>query len=298
MNKQSIILLLIAFSVNTDVFSQGVVGKQINHLEESIKLANSISLEYVEQGPATGVPVIFLHGLSDSWHSFETVLANLPASVHAFAISQRGHGDSERPLEGYTPRNFAADIAAFIKKKNLQSAFIVGHSMGGVNALQFALDYPQLASGIIIIDSDPAFKDNAGMPEFLQQSLQLEGTIERPFMEEFQKSTLSQPIDTAYFNLLVDEGLKVPLRVFKDAFRGFMEVDYTNDLKKITAPVLILWGANDGMTFRKDQQQLEKGIKNAKLIVYEDTGHALHWQQPKRFADDLLTFISESSLSK
>ena len=164
--------------------------------------------------------------------------------------------------------------------------------MGGVNAQQFALDYPQLVRGIVLIDADPAFKDNPGMPEFFREVLKLEGSIDWAFMDEFQKSTLSNPIDTAYYHLLVNEGLKVPLQVFKDAFKGIMEVDYRNHLNKITAPVLIMWVEKDGICFRKNQEQLRKGISNAILIVYENTGHALHWQEPKRFADDLVVFIS------
>jgi alpha-beta hydrolase superfamily lysophospholipase len=58
---------------------------------------------------AAGVPVILLHGITDSWRSFEPVLPHLPASIRAFALSQRGHGDSERPAAGYHPRDFAAD---------------------------------------------------------------------------------------------------------------------------------------------------------------------------------------------
>jgi pimeloyl-ACP methyl ester carboxylesterase len=52
------------------------------------------------------------------------------------------------------------------------------------------------------------------------------------------------------------------------------------------------------LTCRKDQQQFVEGVKKAKLIVYEDIGHALHWQEPKRFADDLVAFISEHNSAK
>ena len=146
----------------------------------------------------TGTPVIFLHGLSDSWHSFESVLALLPHNIHAFAISERGHGNSDRPLAGYTMKDFAGDVAEFIKMQNLKSAYIVGHSMSGLVAQQFALDYPQLTKGVVLISSDAFFNDNPGMPEFYQESLRLEGAIDKKFMDEFQKSTLSKPINPDY----------------------------------------------------------------------------------------------------
>lgn len=170
--------------------------------------------------------------------------------------------------------------------------------MGGVNAQQFALDYPQLLKGLVIVDSDTAFKDNPGMPEFYQEVLKLEGAIDKAFMEEFQKATLAKSIDPVYFDTLVAEGLKVPSRVFKAAFKGLMEVDFTGELKKINCPVLIFWGDRDAFCFRSGQDILLKNIRNSEILIYEGTGHALHWEEPGRFANDLLAFITRITINK
>jgi len=164
--------------------------------------------------------------------------------------------------------------------------------MGGVVAQQFVLDHPLLVKGIVIIDSDASFKDNPGIPEFFQAVLKLEGAIKKEYMDEFQKSTLAKPIDPVYYDTLVAEGLKVPARVFKAAFKGLMEVDYTYELKKIDRPVLIFWGDKDAICFRNDQEIFIKEINNAKLLVYEGRGHALHWEEPQRFANDLVAFVN------
>jgi non-heme chloroperoxidase len=262
---------------------------------KTAKLQNGVELQYAEQGLFTGTPVIFLHGVGDSWHSFESVLPLLPYNIHAFAISQRGHGDSDRPLTGYTPKDFAGDVAEFMKTQDLNSAYIVGHSMGGVVAQQFALDYPQLTKGIVLIGSTACFKDNPGMPEFYNEVLKLNDPIARNFMDEFQKSTLSKPIDPSFYNLLVNESVKVPARVFKESFSGFMEVDFSAQLRNITAPVLLFWGTKDSFCSQADQEQFMKELKNAMLFVYERTGHALHWEQPARFAKDLVAFVTGAS---
>src|SRR3712207_4230490 len=96
---------------------------------ESVELPNGVKLPYVEQGDPSGVPVVLLHGVTDSWRSFEPVLPHLPASIHAYALTQRGHGDAERPASGYRPQDLAADVAAFMDALGLESAVIVGHSM-------------------------------------------------------------------------------------------------------------------------------------------------------------------------
>src|SRR5688572_24775744 len=266
----------------------------VNLAIKTIRLPNGIELEYAEQGIFTGTPIIFLHGLSDSWHSFESVLAVLPQNIHAFAISERGHGNSDRPLAGYTMKDFAGDVAEFVKMQNLKSVYIVGHSMSGLVALQFALDYPQLTKGLVLIDSDADFNDNPGMPEFYQESLQLEGAIDKKFMDEFQKSTLAKPINPDYYNLLVAEGMKVPANVFKAAFTGMMTADLTAELKNIKMPVLIFWGDRDNFCFLKDQDHLLRGIPHAKFLMYENTGHALHWEEPVGFVNDLVGFVTGS----
>jgi non-heme chloroperoxidase len=255
------------------------------------RLSSGVQLQYAEKGKASGVPVIFLHGITDSWHSFESVLALLPESIHAFAITQRGHGDSERPARGYKTKDFAADVAAFIRDNKLGPSIIVGHSMGGINTLQFAVDYPGLVKSIVIIDSDPDFSDNTGLPEFQQEVAKIGDVISYQFMDDFQKATLSKPIDSSYYNLLVAEGLKTPGWVFKQAIDGFMELKLASEIHKIQVPALLLWGSKDSFVSRKDQEFMRSAIKQSKLIVYEGTGHALHWEEPKRFVDDLVDFI-------
>lgn len=302
MKKLIIVVVLVALATSIRPFAQNInriISKQLLEITrlspqpvvKTIDLPGRVRLEYAEQGNAEGIPVIFLHGITDSWHSFESVLANLPSSIHAFAISQRGHGDSERPLQNYAPKDFAADIAEFIKQKKLDRVFIVGHSMGGVNAQQFAIDYPELTKGLVIIDSDPALKNNPGMPEFYQEVLKLEGAIDRKFMDDFQKATLADPIDSSYYNLLVDEGIKVPSSVFKAALEGLMQVDLTEQLKQINAPAVIFWGNKDAFCTFKGQELLVNNIKNSRLIIYGNTGHALHWEEPKKFSEDLVGFI-------
>ena len=72
-----------------------------------------------------GMPVVMMHGITDSWRSFESVMAHLPASFHVFALSQRGHGESDRP-GSYRQRDFAGDAAAFIEALDLGPALVVG----------------------------------------------------------------------------------------------------------------------------------------------------------------------------
>jgi pimeloyl-ACP methyl ester carboxylesterase len=291
--KRMIYIPAICFIVLTKQLSgQGTASHPLKPIEQSIQLSSGVKLEYAEQGNTNGIPVILLHGFTDSWHSYETVLPFLPANIHAFAVSQRGHGNSSKPVKGYHPKDFAADIAAFIKEKKLGTVFIAGHSMGGVITQQFALNHPQLVKGIVLVSTDAAFRENPGLSEFKEEVLKLTDPVSYRFADEFQKSTIVRPVDSVYINTLVGESLKVPAWVWKATMNEFFNVDYSKELNKISKPALIVWGDKDVICSKADQDILLTGIRNAKMLVYEGTGHALHWEQPERFAGDLVDFIS------
>jgi pimeloyl-ACP methyl ester carboxylesterase len=84
----------------------------MTHQLQAVTLPGGLTLPYVEHGDPAGVPVVLLHGYSDPWRSWELLLPELPDSPHAFAVTQRGHGDADRPAVGYRPEDHAAAVAA------------------------------------------------------------------------------------------------------------------------------------------------------------------------------------------
>jgi non-heme chloroperoxidase len=259
---------------------------------KSVELPHRVKLPYVEQGDPSGVPVILLHGYTDSWYSFEPVLPHLPGSIHAFALTQRGHGDADRPAAGYRTRDFAADVAAFADALALGPAVVVGSSMGSTNAQRFAIDHPERVLGLVLASSFATYRGNPTIVDFWQSGVsQLTDPIDPGFVREFQESTLAQPISPAFLDTVVQESLKVPARVWRAAFEGSLEDDFVSELDKIEAPTLLVWGAQDMLCPRHDQDVLLRAIPGARLVVYENAGHALHWEEPERFAADLVAFV-------
>ena len=88
------------------------------------------------------------------------------------------------------------------------------------------------------------------------------------------------------------ECLKVPASVWRQAFEGFLEDDFSQGLEAIGAPTLLVWGERDTLAPRRDQEIALNAIRNAALIVYQSTGHAVHWEQAARFGADLVAFIN------
>lgn len=124
---------------------------------KSVDLPHRVKLPYAEQGDPSGVPVLLLHGYTDSWRSFEPVLPHLPDSIRAFAITQRGHGDVDRPATGYRTRDFAGDVLAFADALGRGPVVVVGHSMGSTNAQRFAMDHPDRVLGLVLAGALPHF---------------------------------------------------------------------------------------------------------------------------------------------
>jgi non-heme chloroperoxidase len=258
---------------------------------QSIALPNRVRLVYVEQGDPAGIPVLLLHGVTDSWRSFERVLPHLPDSIHAFAVTQRGHGDSDRPESGYLARDFAADAAAFAEAVGLGRIVVVGHSMGSSHAQRFAIDYPERTQGLVLAATFAGYRGNPVVEEFLETVVsRLEDPIDRAFVREFQVSTLGRPVPPEYLETVVAESLKVPARVWRAVFAGFREEDSAAELFRIAAPTLIVWGDRDAFCPRRDQDALLAAIRGSRLVVYEGAGHAVHWEEPERFAADVVAF--------
>ena len=257
---------------------------------KTIRLSTGVQLEYAEQGNPGGIPVILLHGFTDSWKSFEPVLPYLPSYLHVFALSQRGHGNSSKAANSYKPEDFAADVAAFVKEQGLRSAIIVGHSMGSTNAQSFVSLYPELARALVLVGSFAGF-DKPMIHDFKKVIDDLSDPIDSTFIIEFQKSTLTRPVSAGMFQTMINESRKVPAHVWKGVAAGWRAAGYLKSLEKFDKPALIIWGDKDAYCPREDQLMLQRALSNSRLLVYEGTGHANHWEEPARFAKDLSEFV-------
>lgn len=274
----------------------GVVGvgrdPGITPVVKFVTLPNQVTLPYVEQGNSSGIPMVLLHAIADSWRSFERVLPCLPDSIHAFALTQRGHGDASRPAGGYRPHDFAADLAAFMDALHLEAAVIAGGSSGGFVARRFAIDHPGRALGLVLLGSPATLRDKPGALEMWDSTVsKLTDPIDAGFVRAFAESTLAQPVPQGFVDTMVQENLKVPARVWKATFEGLLEDDSIGELNKIDAPTLIVWGDQDAFLPRGDQKTLETAISGSTLVAYPGAGHAVYWEEPDRVASDVAAFI-------
>jgi pimeloyl-ACP methyl ester carboxylesterase len=260
---------------------------------KSVALSTGVVLPFVEQGDRAGLPIVLLHGFTDSWRSYERVLAHMPRSLRLLVPSQRGHGEASRPSVGYEPHDFAADLVAFMNALGLQSALVVGHSMGAGIAQRFAIDHPARTAGLMLIGAFGAFRALPAADDLWSAVQNLRDPIDPRFVLELQQSTLAQPVDRTFLELVAAESLKVPASIWRAALAGLLEADLSPELGAITAPTLVAWGDRDTIATRDEQRRLVAAIAGARLVTYRGAGHALHWEVPARIAADLANFATE-----
>jgi len=254
-----------------------------------VRLATGVTLSYTATGPSSAPAVLLLHAWAESRRSFDRLVPLLPDTVHAVALDQRGHGDAEKPAAGYSLTGLAADVDAFMDAIGIVSAVLVGSSSGGYVAQQVAIDCPSRVAGLVLVGSPRSLR---GRPSFADEVEALTDPIDASWVRQ----TLTwfprhHDVPSSYLEDRVDDGARIPAHVWRESFRGLLAAEPPTDSGIITAPTLIVWGENDDLLARDQQEALAAAIPAAQLLVYEGTGHLVLWEQPERLAGDLTAFI-------
>jgi non-heme chloroperoxidase len=256
------------------------------------RLASGPQVHYAEQGDPDGEAIVFVHGWPDSWFSFSRVLGLLPPRYHTYAFDQRGFGDSERPACCYGIDDLAADVVAFLDAVDIERATLVGHSLGSFIARRVAETHPERIARLVLIGSAVTAANEVLLE--VQASLQtLEDPVPAQFAREFQSSTAYLPLPEAFFEQIVAESLKLPARLWREVLNGVIAFDDAADLGRILAPTLLIWGEQDALFSREEQDRLASAVPTIRLAVYPETGHCPNWERPERVAADLDAFMRE-----
>ena len=269
----------------------------LDHLdlaEHRIALATGVELHYVELGDLHGEVLIFVHGFTDSWRSWELNLPHLSPAYHTFALSQRGHGDSSKPACCYQIADYASDILAFMDALHIMRATLIGHSMGSYIAYEVAGNHPERVERLVLIGwgslhpTSPAARERVMSLYTYVQSL--EETIDPAFVRSWITSNTVNPLPETYLESQVAESLKVPRVTWEQMLMSRLAATPALSFGPITVKTLVLYGDHD-VYVHEGQHLLAAAIPNATAITYPATGHALQWDQPRRFVDDLHAFL-------
>jgi non-heme chloroperoxidase len=261
-----------------------------------LRLRTGVTLRCTERA-GDGPTVLLLHGYSDSGRSFEPIVHALPQGLRVLALDQRGHGDSDRPAEGYDAARLATDAAALLDATGVRTTTVVGHSMGGFVAQELALAHPERVSGLVLVAS-AAYAGTEAAKSIAPDIARLTDPVPYEFVRALRERMLHRPIAQPILEQMIAESRKMPAWVWRALFEGILGFDARERLEGIACPTLLVWGAYDTICGRAEQEWLLSRIPGAALKVYEDAGHAPHWEEPQRFARELAAFVAGAPLGR
>jgi len=261
-----------------------------DRITRRVHLGTGITVPYLEQGDPQAAAVLLLHAWVESSACFDRLLLAVPPTLRLFAMDQRGHGDADKPPDGYTLANFANDIEAFMDAVGLQSAVLLGSSSGGYVAQQIAIQVPHRVRGLVLVGAPRSLQ---GRPAFADEVDRLTDPVDPSWVEEsLTWFPRYHQVPDWYIKDRIRDGVRVPAHVWMASLAGLTTAVPPSESATITAPTLIIWGERDELLPPQDRYLLAAAIPGSRLIVYEDTGHLVLWEQPERVATDLADFVA------
>ena len=268
-----------------------------------ITVKDGTELYYKDWG--TGQPLFFHHGWplsSDDWDA--QMMFFLEKGFRVIAHDRRGHGRSSPVATGHDMDTYAADVAEITRALDLKDAVHIGHSTGGGEAIRYASKHGKgrVAKVVLISAITPIMiKTNEnpdGIPLSVFDEIRLGTATNRPqYFQDFtmpffgynrEGAKISQGVRDNWWR----QGMMGAIKAHYDCIKVFSETNFTEDLKAIDIPVLVMHGEDDqivpvDLTARKAVKLLKKG----KLITYPGYPHGMPTTEAATINKDLLEFI-------
>ncbi|MBC7795589.1 MAG: alpha/beta hydrolase [Pyrinomonadaceae bacterium] len=237
--------------------------------------------------------LIFLHYFGGSARSWTEVIAQLEHDFHCIALDLRGFGlsnESNENAASFTLEDYADNLENLIAALEINNFVVVGHSMGGKFALEFAARQPKNLKSLILIAPSPPTPEPISDDERKHQ-IESHGT-RAAAIETVNKAT-AFPLSETIFERAVEDNL----RTSENAWRAWLEteskVDISDSMVKIVAPALVVSGAKDeAIKTEVLERELMPFLNNSKLVKIPDAGHLLPLEVPDKVAELIREFIS------
>jgi non-heme chloroperoxidase len=258
-----------------------------------VRLNTGVRLAYVEQGSRDGAAIVLLHGYTDTHRSFDLMRPFLPRAWRMIAVTQRGHGLSDKPESGYAVTDLASDVPALLDALNIERAILVGHSMGAAVAVQAAADYPERTAGLVLMGAFASFRGKPAVDELAEAVRAFGAEVDPEFVLAFQEATCAGMIPQRFLDAVVSESLRCPSRVWREALEGQLSAEPAACARRASAPTALIWGDADAFVPHADQLALRGALSAARLFALPGVGHAVHWEEPERCAQLISALVAE-----
>ena len=268
-----------------------------------IKVKDGTEIYYKDWG--TGQPIFFHHGWplsSDDWDA--QMMFFLQQGFRVIAHDRRGHGKSTPTENGHDMDTYAADVAELTQALNLKNAVHVGHSTGGGEVIRYVAKHGngRVSKAVLISAVTPIMVKTETNPEGVPMSVFNEirlntATHRQQYFQDLtipfygynrEGAKVSQGIRENWWR----QGMMGAIKAHYDCVKVFSETDFTEDLKSVDIPVLVMHGEDDQIVpFEITSAKAVKLLRNGKLISYPGFPHGMSTTEAPTINKDLLAFI-------
>jgi len=282
--RRSLLLCLSVIVINLLSFAQNA-----GLPPEKVATVLGQHIRYFESGQ--GPVVILLHGLGAVKEVWSANLGALSAHYHVYAPDQLGFGRSDKPLLDYRIATWVDFLHAFMQSQEIAKATVIGNSLGGWIAADFAANYPEMTEKLVLVDA-AGFAFHPGPLPVNLNPASLAGT--RKVMESifFNKHMVTDEMVQGVFinHMRNDDGYTI-----QRTLAGLLAENQFEDSKvsAVHAPTLVIWGRQDELIPLSDGEKYRDAIHGAKLVVIDQCGHVPMIEKPAEFNQAVLQFLGQ-----
>ncbi len=273
------------------------------YLERSVNVGK-LNLSYQEWGNPAAMPIIMLHGFGVSGHMFDEFADRMQDRYRLIALDQRGHGDSDWSDEGdYTRSAFVSDLEAFRKELGIERFILVGHSMGGLNAVTYTNLYPQHVRALVLVDVGPESAkegvdnivrftrgpDELEFEEFVELAHRFNQRRTLENIRERMRHRL-KPTESGKYTWKFDRRFRQPdngLRIGSEAGND----DSWSLFRGVRVPTLLIRGAESDVLTQEVAERAATEMHQARMIVIPGAGHSVPGDSPDEFTEGVREFL-------
>jgi pimeloyl-ACP methyl ester carboxylesterase len=264
----------------------------------------------IREWPGQERDVLLVHGLASNARTWDLVAAKLnQAGHHVVAVDQRGHGLSDKPETGYTFDDVCTDLTALIEAMSLRTPVVCGQSWGGNVVLELAARWPEVMSGVVMVDG--GFIDLSGAPGVTWEKIAVD--LKPPplagmprvemlgRMRGFHRNWDEEQLDMqmANFETMEDGAIRPWLTLDRhmQILRALWDQKPSQLYERVTTPALIAVAPapDSPRMMRKEHEvaEAQTGMKNARVRWFHDSIHDIHIDKPDDLAGWVLEHVDE-----
>ena len=244
-----------------------------------------------------GRPVILLHGWLGSWGLWQETMSQLGQHFRTYALDFWGFGESGKKRETFTVQDFTAMVDQFMEQLGIESAPLVGHSMGGTVSLMVAMRYPQRVAKVVVVGSPMVGSSLSFLLKLFGQPWVAYVVHHNLWMLQLGFRLLA-PLysrDPRWSAMMNRDLSRTTLESFLISIASLRRTDLRPQLNQVKVPAMGMYGDKDIVVSPRQWQPMQRGIPHAQIERYHKAGHFIMLDEPRVFSQSLVHFLSQEA---